>query len=67
MQNRSNSRKMHWASVVTDQQFKNVEQFLNDRPVRKINYQTPYHVLEGEIALFLIYKYLFRKNDNEKK
>jgi IS30 family transposase len=60
--NASNSRKMHWVSAVTDQQVKNVEQFLNDRPVRKFNYQTPNQVLEGKIALFLSYKYLFRKN-----
>ena len=62
MLNDSNSRKMHWVSAVTDQQVKNVEQFLNDRPVRKFNYQTPNQVLEGKIALFLSYKYLFRKN-----
>lgn len=62
MLNESNSRKMHWVSAVTDQQVKNVEQFLNDRPVRKFNYQTPNQVLEGKIALFLSYKYLFRKN-----
>ena len=60
--NASNSRKMHWVSAVTDQQVKNVEQFLNDRPVRKFNYQTPNQVVEGKIALFLSYKYLFRKN-----
>ena len=60
--NASNSRKMHWVSAVTEQQVKNVEQFLNDRPVRKFNYQTPNQVLEGKIALFLSYKYLFRKN-----
>lgn len=53
---------MHWVSAVTDQQVKNVEQFLNDRPVRKFNCQTPIQVLEGKIALFLSYKYLFRKN-----
>ena len=62
MLNDSNSRKMHWVSAVTDQQVKNVEQFLNDGPVRKFNYQTPNQVLEGKIALFLSYKYLFRKN-----
>jgi IS30 family transposase len=49
-------------SALTDQQVKQVEQFLNDRPVRKFNYQTPNQVLEGKIALFLSYKYLFRKN-----
>ena len=62
MLNGSNSRKMHWVSAVTDQQVKNVEQFLNDRSVRKFNYQTPNQVLEGKIALFLSYKNLFRKN-----
>ena len=62
MLNDSNSRKMHWVSAVTDQQVKNVEQFLKDRPVRKFNYQTPNQVLEGKIALFLSYKNLFRKN-----
>ena len=38
-------------SAVTDQQVKQVEQFLNDRPVRKFNYQTPNQVLQGKIAL----------------
>jgi IS30 family transposase len=38
-------------SAVTDRQVKQVEQFLNDRPVRKFNYQTPNQVLQGKIAL----------------
>jgi IS30 family transposase len=38
-------------SAVTDQQVKQVEQFLNDRPVRKFNYKTPNQVLQGKIAL----------------
>ena len=35
-------------SALTDQQ---VEQFLNDRPVRKFNYKIPNQVLQGKIAL----------------
>jgi IS30 family transposase len=38
-------------SAVTDQQVKQVEQYLNDRPVRKFNYRTPNQVLQGKIAL----------------
>ena len=38
-------------SAVTDQQVKQVEQLLNDRPVRKFNYKTPKQVLQGKIAL----------------
>jgi IS30 family transposase len=38
-------------SAVTDQQVKQVEQFLNDRPVRKFNYKTPNQVLLEKIAL----------------
>ena len=38
-------------SAVTDQQVKQVEQFLNDRPVRKFNYKTPNQVLQRKIAL----------------
>jgi len=38
-------------SAVTDRQVKQVEQFLNDRPVRKFNYKTPNQVLQGKIAL----------------
>lgn len=38
-------------SAVTDRRVKQVEQFLNDRPVRKFNYQTPNQVLQGKIAL----------------
>ena len=38
-------------SAVTDQQVKQVEQFLNDRPVRKFNYKTPNQVLQEKIAL----------------
>ena len=37
--------------TVTDRQVKQVEQFLNDRPVRKFNYQTANQVLQGKIAL----------------
>jgi IS30 family transposase len=62
MLNGSNSRKMHWVSAVTDQQVKNVEQFLNDRPVRKFNYQTPNQVLEGKIALFYLTNFYTEKN-----
>ena len=38
-------------SMVTDYQIKRVEQLLNDRPVRKFNYQTPNQVLQEKIAL----------------
>jgi IS30 family transposase len=38
-------------SMVTDHQVKQVEQFLNDRPVRKFNYKTPNQVLQQKIAL----------------
>lgn len=38
-------------SIVTDYQVKRVEQLLNDRPVRKFNYQTPNQVLQQKIAL----------------
>lgn len=38
-------------SAVTDQHVKQVEQFLNDRPVRKFNYKTPNQVLQGKIVL----------------
>jgi transposase, IS30 family len=36
---------------VTDSQIKNIEQLLNDRPVRKFNYKTPNQVLFEKIAL----------------
>jgi IS30 family transposase len=36
---------------MTHQQVKEVEQKLNNRPVRKFNYQTPNQVLQGKIAL----------------
>ena len=45
------SQKKTDLSAVTDRQVKQVEQFLNDRPVRKFNYQTPNQVLQGKIAL----------------
>ena len=38
-------------SAVTDQRVKQVEQLLNDRPVRKFNYKTPKQVLQEKIAL----------------
>jgi IS30 family transposase len=38
-------------SAITHQQVKEVEQKLNNRPVRKFNYQTPNQVLQGKIAL----------------
>jgi IS30 family transposase len=38
-------------SMVTDYQVKRVEQLLNNRPVRKFNYQTPNQVLQQKIAL----------------
>jgi IS30 family transposase len=38
-------------SAVKYQQVRQVEQFLNDRPVRKFNYKTPKQVLQGKIAL----------------
>lgn len=38
-------------SAVTNRQVKQVEQFLNDRPVRKFNYKTPKQVLQEKIAL----------------
>ena len=38
-------------SAVTDQRVKQVEQLLNDRPVRKFNYKTPNQVLQEKIAL----------------
>jgi IS30 family transposase len=38
-------------SAVTDQQIKQIEQYLNDRPVRKCYYKTPNQVLQGKIAL----------------
>ena len=41
-------KKKNDLSALTDQE---VEQFLNDRPVRKFNYQTPNQVLQGKIAL----------------
>jgi|688.fasta_scaffold606800_1 IS30 family transposase len=41
-------KKKNDLSALTDQE---VEQFLNDRPVRKFNYKTPNQVLQGKIAL----------------
>lgn len=38
-------------SIVTDDQVKRVERFLNNRPVRKFNYKTPNQVLLEKIAL----------------
>jgi len=38
-------------SSITNEQVKNVEQLLNDRPVRKFNYKTPKQVLLEKIAL----------------
>lgn len=38
-------------STVTDQQVKQVEQLLNNRPVRKFKYKTPNQVLQEKIAL----------------
>ena len=38
-------------TFITHQQVKEVEQKLNNRPVRKFNYQTPNQVLQGKIAL----------------
>lgn len=38
-------------SAVTDQQIKQDEQFLNDRPVKKFNYKMPNQVLQGKNAL----------------
>lgn len=38
-------------TFVTHQQVREVERKLNNRPVRKFNYQTPNQVLQGKIAL----------------
>ena len=38
-------------TFITHQQVREVEQKLNNRPVRKFNYQTPNQVLQGKIAL----------------
>jgi len=38
-------------TFITHQQVREVEQKLNNRPVRKFNYQTPNQVLRGKIAL----------------
>ena len=38
-------------SAVTDQQIKQDEQFLNDRPVKKFNYKMPNQVQQGKNAL----------------
>lgn len=38
-------------SIVTNYQVKRVEHLLNERPVRKFNYQTPNQVLQQKIAL----------------
>lgn len=38
-------------TFITHQQVRQVEQKLNNRPVRKFNYQTPNQVLQGKIAL----------------
>lgn len=38
-------------TFITHQQVKAVERKLNNRPVRKFNYQTPNQVLQGKIAL----------------
>ena len=37
--------------MVTSDQVKRVERLLNNRPVRKLNYKTPNHVLLEKIAL----------------
>jgi hypothetical protein len=38
-------------NAVTEQEVKQVEQFLNDRPLRKFNYKTHNQVLQEKIAL----------------
>ena len=38
-------------TIITHQQVREVERKLNNRPVRKFNYQTPNQVLQGKIAL----------------
>ena len=38
-------------TFISEQQIKEVEQKLNNRPVRKFNYQTPNQVLQQKIAL----------------
>lgn len=49
-------------SFIKHQQVREVEQKLNNRSVRKINYQTPNQVLQGKLHLLMELTYLVINN-----